>query len=190
MPAPFNLFDVANAGSSLSKTLWPGTLTVTMPTSGNVATLLSGANAVGGVLAPYQGWGSVLLDFAGVGAADLTLTVEVGKVMAGSGGNPIATPLASAALKSITTSGTVANVNPYTGASTPATTWRLFDLVTLTNKGQLGQLLANVGGAEDDTPAQLILDVTQADYYYLVVTSLGTLTRAICVATPVPEGLL
>lgn len=180
---PFTLFDVAAAGTTLSKTLWPGGLTVTLPGrgSGEKAVLSSGANAVGGIFAPSAGWNSMLLDFAAVGAADITLAVEIGKLHED---GAIAMPLSSVSLKSITTSGTVANVNPFTGEATASTTWRLFDLVTMTPKSQVGQLLVSLGGAEDDTPSQLLLQTNEAAYYYLLVTSLGALTRALCVATP------
>ena len=180
---PKNLFDATAAGATLSKTLWPGTYTVTLPSPGDgkVADLYSGSTVIGGVIAPSAGTTGLLLDFAAVGAADETLVIEIGKLPDGDG---IAIPLASVSLKSMTTSGTVANVNPFTGAVTSSVTWRLFDLATITNKSQIGDVQVAVGGSEDNTPCQLILNTTQATFYYIVVTSLGALTRALCVVTP------
>lgn len=184
-----NLFVATAAGSaSLSKQKFPGAYTITLPSPGSgiagITALTESSATVGAVIAPESSWGGVLLDFAGVGAADLTLSVEIGR-FGGSARMP--TVLATADLKSITTSGTfTANFNPFTGAAVSATTYRLFDLVTLTAKTNLAEVLTVVGGAEDNTPAQLLLDVSMAAYYYVLVTSLGTLTQALCAATPAP----
>lgn len=179
------LFDATAAGSSLSKLLWPGSFSVTLPdpSSGKAASILSGAAVVGGVLARVPGWDSVLLDFAAVGSADQTLVVEVGSFDVT---NQMARVLASLSLKSITTSGTVANSNPHTGAATAGVTWRLFDSLTITAKSQLGQVLANVGGSEDETPCQAVVDVSEQSYLYAVITTLPAgLTRVFCGFTPI-----
>jgi hypothetical protein len=171
--APLELFSVIAAGTTKSKTRNSDTL----PSEpGTVAAITGGA-----WFAPSDDWVGVTLDFAIVGSADLTLTVEIGQLHASSA---MCVPLAAAALKSITTSGTIANVNPFTGQTTASTTWRLIDLVTLTAKGQLGQVLVEVGGTEDDTPSRLTLAITDASYYYVVVTNLSTITRALCVLQP------
>lgn len=183
--APFNVFDATAAGSSLSKTLWPGTFTNTLPSTGkgNVSSILSGSSVVGGVFSPTRKFPSCFLDFCAVGTADQTLVVEIGKLQAS---GAIAIPLASVSLKSITTAGTVANFNPFTGASVPATTFRLFDLTTVTALGNYLQVVKNVGGAEDETPCQLLLDTEEAQYYYVIITTLPAgLTEVIAVATPV-----
>jgi hypothetical protein len=182
---PVTLLDVQNAGSTLSKVLWPGSYTVTLPVRGtgrgSVTPILSGANQVGAVFSPGPDWASVLLEFAGVGAADQTLVVEIGRVAAD---GALAQPLASVSLKSITTSGTVANKNPFTGEATAGVTWRLFDLVTITAKAQLGQVLTTLGGTEDETPGAVVLDTSESVYYYVLVTNLNSLTRALVVLTP------
>lgn len=182
-----NLFLATAAGSAtLGKAKWPGAYTVTLPTveSGNVANLTEAAAVVGGVFAPKTSWGSVLLDFAGVGAADATTVVEIGKLTADACMPQV---LCSASLKTITTAGTfTANFNPFTGAAVAATTFRLYDLATLTSRGNLGQVLTNAGGLEDDSPCQLILSVTEASYYYVLVTTRGVATSVLCCITPQP----
>lgn len=185
---PIQLFDATGAGSTLLKLLCPAagptgfTWSLNTPASGLPANIVNSTPAVcGGVIPPFPLWDSVLLDFAAVGAADRSLAIEIGRFpVVGA----MAQILATATLKSITTSGTIANVNPYTGVATPGITWRLFDLITLTNKGQLGQVLVSVGGAEDNTPAQLILNVSEMQYYYVMITSLDQLTEVSCVMTP------
>lgn len=184
--APITLFNLANAGATRSKLLFPGGVyTCTLPALGSgaiaVASLTDGTNQVGAVFSPHPGWGSVLLDFAGVGAADEVLAVEIGRFHAT---GTLTHVIGSVSLKAITTSGTTtANFNPFTGAAVATTTFRLFDLATITSRGARNQLLLNLGGTEDQTPAQLLLDVTEANYYYVAVTSLGALTRALCVVT-------
>jgi hypothetical protein len=179
-------FDATAAGVTLSKTLWPGTLAATLPAadSGKAADLTSGGVVVGGVLAKVPGWDSVLLDFAAVGSADQTLVVEIGSFDLV---NSMARVLASLSLKSITNSGTVATGNPFTGV-VDGKTWRLFDLLTVASKAGLGQVLASVGGAEDDTPTQVVLDVSEAQFYYAVITTLPAgLTEVFCAFNPVPN---
>jgi len=183
---PATLFTATAAGATLAKTLWPGTYTLgstTLPSarSGSSSTILSGSSVIGGVIAAEPGTSGLILDFAGVGGADLTLVVEIGKLNAD---GAMAMPIASVSLKSITTSGTIANVNPFTGAVVASTTFRLFDLATLTNYGNLDQLTVNVGGTENNLPVQLVLTTEEGQWYYFIVTSLGTLTSAICVVTP------
>lgn len=184
--APYNLFDATAAGVTLSKLIWPGTLTNTLPVSPGIPTAItSSGSTVGGIFTPDKAWPAVLLDFAAVGTADQSLVVEVGKLQVT---GAIAMPLASVTLKSITTAGTVANVNPYTGAATAGTTWRLFDAVTITEKDVTDQVSKYVGGAEDDTPSQLLLTTTDAKYFYIVITTLpGALTEVICVLTPTAQ---
>jgi hypothetical protein len=172
----------------LSKTLWPaagpGSFTCSLPSIADVASpanILSGASVVGGVFAASKRDQSILLDFCCVGAADLTLVVEIGKLhMLGA----IAMPLASVSIKSMTNAGTIANVNPFTGLAVAATTFRLFDLAAITALGKIGQVVTVVGGAEDDTPAQLALMVDDAQYYYAIITSISTITEVVCVMTP------
>lgn len=182
-----NLFLAVAAGSAgLSKLKWPGAYTVTLPAveSGLCADLLESATVRGGVFAPKKSWGSVLLDFAGVGAADATTVVEIGKLTADACMPQV---LCSASLKTITTSGTfTANFNPFTGAAVATTTFRLYDLATLTSRGNLGQVLVNAGGTENDTPMQLRLAVDEAAYYYVLVTTLGVATSVLCCLTPQP----
>lgn len=180
---PTTFFTAVAAGATLAKTLWPGTYTVTLPTklSGSMANITSSSNVIGGVIAPQAGINALMIDFAGVGSADLTLVVEIGKLNAS---GAIAIPIASVSLKSITTSGTVANTNPFTGDAVAATTYRLFDLATLTNYGDFNQLSLNVGGTENQLPSQLLLTMEEGVWYYFIVTSLGTLTSALCVVTP------
>lgn len=181
------------AGATLSKLQWPSTYTVTLPAANSgaagVANILASSNVIGGVFSPGVSWGGVILDFAGVGAADLTAVVEIGRLaMNGPSANAVMPQvLASVSLKSITTSGTfTANINPFTGAAAAATTYRLFDLVTLTAKSALAEVLLNVGGAEDNTPSQLLLDTTHSPYYYCVLTSISTLTEVAMCITPQP----
>lgn len=184
-----NLFLATVAGSaSLSKAKWPGAYTVTLPTAGSgtsgIAAMTEAAATVGGVFSPDPSWGSVLLDFAGVGAADATTVVEIGKLNADA---TMPQVLCSASLKTITTSGTfTANFNPFTGAAVSSTTFRLYDLATLTNRGNLGQVLVNAGGTEDNSPMQLVLSVTEASYYYVLITTLGVATSVLCAITPQP----
>lgn len=178
------LFDATAAGATLSKTLWPGPYTVTLPGQFDVASILNASGqVVGGVFASARNerWSGVTLDFLGVGAASQALVVEVGKVY---GVGQLAQPLASVSLTSMVTSGTVTGTNPYTGVSTPGTTWRFFDLTAITAKGGVGQVLQNVGGTADNTPSQLLLDVSDGEWYYVLVTNLANLTEAVCVVTP------
>ncbi len=182
--APFTLFDATVVGTTLLKTLWPGPLdALTLPAqgSGTATPLKVSTVTVGAVLAVKPNWSSLLLDFAALGAASQHLVVEIGKLGV-NGAMP--TVLGSVDLESIVTSGTIANVNPFTGVATPAKTWRMFDLVAITAAFQLGQLLVSVGGVQDNTPAQLTLDVSEAPWYYVLVTNLNSLTEALCVVTP------
>lgn len=181
------LFTATAAGATLSKTLWPGSYTCTLPDPGGVASILNSTPAVvGGIFHRPPFWQAALLDFAGVGNADLTLAVEIGSI---DKTGTLVRVLGSVSLKSITTSGTTtANINPFTGEATASTTWRLFDLVTITAKAQLNQIQVNVGGTEDDTPSQLILLADEAKYFYVMVTSLGTLTKAMCAIRPIEVG--
>lgn len=180
---PTDLFTATAATTTLEKVLWPGTLTVTgsLPIAGGVSTLTVTGSVVGAVLKPLGGWGSVFLDFAGVGAADLSPSFEIGQVLKD---GTLTRPLAQVSLKSITTSGTVtANTNPFTGAAVAATTYRLFDLTTLTTEGNLAQILIDLNGTENEKPTRLVVDVSQTLYLYVIVTSLGTMTKLLCVYT-------
>lgn len=178
------------AGSvSLSKAKWPGPYTVTggLPAvgGGGISTLTETGVVVGAVFAPAPTWGGVILDFAGVGGADLSPTVEIGRVALDA---TMPTVLGNAtALKSITTAGTfTANFNPFTGAAVATTTYRLFDLVTLNSLGSQGQLMVDTGGTENETPARLRLDVTAAPYYYVLLRGLATMTEVMAAITPQP----
>lgn len=178
-----NLFDASNAGSSQAKVVWPGSLTVTLPAvrSGSVANILSGGNVVGGMFAPMDRWGAVLLDFLGVGNADRSPTIEIGRFQAS--GRLVRT-LAAVTLKSVTTSGTIANLDPFTAEAFSSVTFRYFDLATITAHGSLGQVLAGLEGAENERPNQLVVDVSEAAYYYVLLTGLDTMTRMRCNLTP------
>lgn len=178
---------VAVAGSvTLGKAKWPGAYTVTLPSaeSGDVASMTEAGAVVGGVFAPKKQWGGVLLDLAGAGAADQTTIVEIGKLTADACMPQV---LASVSLKSITTGGTfTANFNPFTGAPISATTFRLYDLVAITLRGGLGQVLLNAGGLEDDSPAQLLLNLGEAPYYFVLVRTLGVAGPVTICITPQP----
>lgn len=179
------------AGSAtLEKTKWPGAYTLspaTLPVVGSgisgVTALTEAAAVVGGVFSPGAGWGGVLLDFAAVSGADATMIVEIGKLTATA---CMPQKIASVSLKTITTSGTfTANFDPFTGAAQATTTFRLFDLATITTRSGLGQLLANTGGTEDNTPCQLFLDVSDAPFFYVLVTTLGVTGPVTICITPV-----
>jgi hypothetical protein len=182
--APITLFDATAAGTTLANLLFPGTNTCTLPSAGSnqVAPILNGSGAtIGGVYAPRASVPAILIDFAGVGAADVTVAVEFGLIQAS---GALAQPFASDSLKSITTAGTVANVNPYTGEATASVTWRLFDLSTITGAQQQGQLFNLIGGTENDQPVQLQMDVSRATWYYIMITNISTITRLGCYITP------
>jgi hypothetical protein len=185
---PFKLFDaVANAGTTLSKTLWPGTYTAALPDvwsgGGTVADILSGANKVGAVFSPRGLWEGLSLNFAFVGNVDTTAVVEVGGVQAS---GALADVIGTLSLK--TGSAFAADKNPFTGAADVGNTWRLVDLMTITSRGQMGQLLPLLGGADDDTPAEALLDASYYPYLYVILTTLPAgLTKALCVATPRSE---
>lgn len=177
------------AGSAtLEKTKWPSTYTVTLPTVGSgvsgVASMTEGGSVVGGVFSPDPTWSGVLLDFAAVSAADATMVVEIGRLTATA---CMPQKIASVSLKTITTSGTfTANFDPFTGAAQSATTFRLFDLATITSRSNLGELLPALGGTEDNTPASLFLDTTRAPYYYVLLTTLGVTGPVTICITPQP----
>ncbi len=193
---PFNLFDATAAGATLSGTLWsaagPGVFLCGLPValSGSVAPLTNsvalGALTVGGVIAPDPRTPGLLLDFACVGNNDTNLVVEIGKLHAL---GAVAQPLASVTLASSTQ--TVANVDPFTGQAFAATTFTLFDQITISAKDVLDQVIANNGGAADDTPGQLLLTCDEAVWYYVLITTLpGTMTRVRCTATPSERRLV
>ena len=178
--APQVLFDSSNATTSLSGVMWPGTLTATLPAigSGGIANVLSGTNVVGGVFAPTYSTANYLLDFCAVGGAEANLVLEVGKLDSATGLSQV---LGAVTLTSSTQ--TIANLNPFTGDTIAATTLRLFDTVSISLKAAAGDIVANIGGAADDTPCQLIMKTDDGQYFYVLVTNLNTLTRAICVGT-------
>lgn len=183
------LFESSNAGSaSLSKQKWPGVYTITLPSVGSgvsgITVMTESSNTVGAVFSPTPDWGGVLLNFAYAGNADLSITYEIGRLTA-TGTMP--TVLGSLVTKGITTSGTfTANINPFTGAAVTSTTYRLCDLFTLTSRSNLGELLVNVGGTEDNTPGHVLMDTTVMPYYYVLLTNLSTATKALCCITPQP----
>ncbi len=186
---PIELFTATVAGSSLAKTLFPGAFTCSLSPDGNgisVAIVDSNGATVGGLFSPGYNWSAVLIDVAAVGAADKSLVLEFGKVNAAGG---MAIPVASVTLKSISSSGTIADVNPYTGVATPAVTWRLFDLATITNAGAYAQLSKNVGGGETESPSQLFATMDEAQWYYLMTTDLDTLTSVSCYITPYSQTM-
>lgn len=180
--APFNLCTATGAGATLAKTLWPGTYTVTLPSAGSVATLYNSTTPIGGVFKPNSATQSALIDFACVGAADATVTLEIGGLAAN---GAIPEVIAQVTLKTITTSGTVANVNPFTGTAVAATTFRMVDLISISGRSNVSQLLTWVGGTEDNQPSTLVLDTRQFSWYYLTITSLGGLTSVTPVLTPI-----
>lgn len=169
---PFELFTGTVVGATGAKTLFPNaTYTATLPSagSGQVApiTVVASGFTCGGIFAPDAGTPAVLIDFLTVSNADTAYTIEIGKLNASGG---IMMPLGSVAIKSITTAGTVANVNPYTGVAVPSTTFRLVDLATITGTGSYDQLSLNMNGTEGDQPAQLMLTTDEACWYYAMVT--------------------
>jgi hypothetical protein len=189
-----NLFDSTNAGATQLKTLFPGALTfswvdevgkartdIPPALSGQEAAILSGANVVGGIIAPAQDWSAFLLDFIATGAGGNQPVIEIGKIFAS---GAMAEILATATLNAAATAVSFANVDPFTGFATAGVTWtRIFDTVTFgASKGQLGQVLQNMGGAAD-TPIQLVVDATEAVYYYVIITTLAV-TRLRCDMTP------
>lgn len=185
--SPITFFGpVTVSGATLAKNLFPNaTYTATLPAigSGGVAniTAVSGGAVVGGVFAPGNGVPGILIDYAGVGAADVTVTVEIGKIQAS---GALCRPLASVTLKSITTAGTIADVNPFTGETTTGTTWRLYDAATITQIGGYAMLSKNIDGTEDESPSQLFLTTDEAPYYYAIVTDLSTATSLSMFLTP------
>ncbi len=185
---PTNLFDATAAGATLAKTLWPSTYTVTLPSPGNVASITNSGSVIGGVFAsvtPDQGidqptgWNNVLLDFAGIGNASQALVVEIGKFY---GTGMLTQPLASVSLTTVVT-GTSVNINPFTGVATSSKTWRYVDLTAITAYGVVSQVMQYVGGTLSGPVSQLLLDCTDAGYYYIIVTSLAGLSEALCVIT-------
>ncbi len=175
---PFNLFTATAAGATGAKTLFPNaTYTGTLPSvgSGQVAaiTKVSDGSTVGGLFAPDSATPAVLIDFLTVSNADTAYVVEFGKINASGG---MMMPLGSVSIKSITTAGTIADVNPYTGATATGTTFRLVDLATITGTGGYDQLSLNVNGTEGDQPAQLMLTTDEACWYYAMVTTYNTST--------------
>lgn len=187
---PTTLFNATVAGATMAKTVFPGTLnSCTLPSpmlgSGNIQvapiTITASGFAAGGVFAAPANCTAVTVDFACIGAADLTANVEFGQLFTS---GAIAQPFASLAIKSITTAGTLANINPYTGEATAATTWRMFDLATITGGQNVKQLFANIGGTETDLPVQFQFDTSRATWYYIMCTNLSTITQLSCYITP------
>lgn len=183
---PKILFDATGAGASLLATLWPAagpsTYTVTLPQKNQAQTpqaLLNGTTTIGGVFAPGEVNPAYLLDFAAVGSAEATLTIEVGKLYAQ---GAIAMPMASITL--VTDTNTVANVNPFTGAATASKTWNLFDTTTITAADNTDAIIALQNGTTADVPVQLKLFVDDASFYYIIITNLGGLTEILCCYTP------
>ena len=88
--SPAVLFDatVNQAGASQMGALFPATVAMeSYPASGegegSFVPLTDGGNVCGAIFSPNPYWSTVLLDFAGVGAAgSKTLTVEIGRLKA------------------------------------------------------------------------------------------------------------
>ena len=169
------------AGSSLAKTLFPGSFTCTLPMIGSngVAPIMSSTSQIGGVIAPDTSTPALILDLACVGAAGQSLIIEIGKINAATG---VCTPLALATLNSITT-GTFVNMNPFTGA-VDVVTWRLFDTVSFTQYGDQNQVAALSNGTVSGNPCQLLVSVEDGCWYYVIVTNLNALTQALICWTP------
>lgn len=151
--------------------------------SGDIAAIVNTGATQGVIFAPSDEWKSMLLDFAFIGAVDISPVVEIGKIPFNDD-NALNLPLASVALK--TGSAYVANKNPFTGEAIAATTFRLVDLVTIntTPKGQQSQVLTNIGGLDDDVPSQLILKLDEAAWYYVIWLTASLATGCLCVGTP------
>lgn len=182
-PIPF--MTATAAGATQAKTLFPNaTYTATLPSigSGGQADIVNAsAVKVGGIIAPAYNWSAVLLDILTTGGADVTGVIEIGKLNASGG---MCVPLASCSIKSITTAGTIADANPYTGTATVGTTWRLIDLDTITGTGAWDQVSLNVQGTENDQPSQLMLTTDEACWYYVMLTTLSSFTAVNVYCTP------
>jgi hypothetical protein len=191
--APVVLFDATanQAGVTQQGKLFPTTIAISggsLPAVGSgtagITALTNSGNTCGAVFSPLATWDSVLLDFAGVGNASTnTIAFEIGRLKA-SGAIPDV--LASAVLTSSTLTLGATTTNPFTGAGGHASvTWRFLDTVALTNLGVLGDVLTAVSGVSGNGPAQLKLNVHDAQYYYLLVTALNAnFTEVLCCLTP------
>jgi hypothetical protein len=200
---PQTLFIATAAGTSLLRTLFPSTQflptgsSLPQPFSAksdgtlNAVNLLNTSGAgpvVGAVWTPGPDWSQCLLEFTIDGAADLTATLEFGKLYLS---GALATPLAQFTIKSATNPAGGFTVNPYTGlavaGSNPLRTCDLEAATGINTKANLGQFLLNTVNAEDDYPAQIRLDLTEAPYYYLMVTNISTITKVIAMLTPLGD---
>ncbi len=189
-PKPKPLFDATAAGSTLTKTLWPtagpGVYTCTLPGVQQIANpasiLNSGLAVVGGVVAPNYRDEALILDFAAVGSTNVALVVEIGKLPTPGG---IAFPIAQATLTSIVTSGTIANVNPFNGDATAGKTWNLFDGIVISTTGfdLTDEVIVCQNGSVNNNPSRILLTADQAQYYYVMITTLNSFTEVLCCYT-------
>lgn len=175
--APLTWFTATAGGSTIAKTIFPGSgnsCDVPLLASNQIAPIVNGSNAViGAVYAPARQVPALLLMLAAEADADVTVTIEFGALTAQ---GSIATTFASLATKTITTNGTITNINPWTGEADAGKTWRLFDLCTITGQQNYDQLFAYDGGTENNLPSILQMDCSQWPYYYALVTDLSTAT--------------
>ena len=189
--APLTWFQATAAGTTLAKTVFPGSgNTCTLPSLGRngIAPIVNGSAAtIGAVYAPGTNVPATLLMLAAQSAADVTVAIEFGFLSAS---GAIAYPFASLSAKTITTSGTIADVNPWTGATDTGTTWRLFDLATITGQQNYRQLFTYDGGTENDLPFILQMDTSQWPYYYALITSISTATNVMLCYAPSPFAII
>jgi hypothetical protein len=194
---PQTLFTATVGDTSLFKTLFPGGsflptgTSLPQPYSATFVNLLktSGTGSVSGAIwTPGADWSQALLDFAIDGAADLTATLEFGKFYAS---GALVYPLLQFTIKSATNPAGGFSVNPINGlAVSGSTTLRACDLFATTglgNKSGAGQVFLNLANAEDDFPLQLRVDLTEAPYYYMMVTNISTITKVIAMITPLGD---
>jgi hypothetical protein len=189
--SPITLFDAASnqAGATQQGFLFPHTVAITtgLPTigSGTGNTLTNSSNVCGSVFSGLTSWAGALMQFAGVGGTGgaSTITVEIGRLCAS---GAMAEALASVVL---TASSTLTigptTVNPLTGATGHSNvTWVLFDVTSITNYSQLGDVLQAVGGIAGQ-PSVLNINVSSESYYYVVITALSAAwSEVLCAITP------
>lgn len=170
----------AVSSETLEKTLFPGTLTTTLPTQpGAVANLLQSADTVGGVYRATQA-GAVLMSFAGVGSEGHTFTARIGQTnSSGTWTTPLGTVTVTLGSVSVTA------LNPFTGVVS-ASNWRPVKGVVIDEDlGNLGQLLADVDDPAANTPTRLAVDTSEGTYLYVALTSDSNGDQFLVVLTPV-----
>lgn len=178
---PITLCQTAAVSSeTLEKTLFPGTLTTTLPnTTGGVANLLQVADVVGGVYRATQA-GGVLMSFAGIGSENDTFTARIGQVnSSGTWTTPLGTVTVTLGSVSVTAK------NPFTG-ETSASNFRPVKNITIDEDlGLLGQLLLDVDDPAANTPTRLAVDTSEGTFLYVVLTADSAGDVLLVVLTPV-----